>query len=1184
MYLKTLILTGFKSFPEKIRLEFNTGITAVVGPNGSGKSNISDAVRWVLGEQSAKSLRGGKMEDIIFSGTENRRPLAFAEVSMVIDNADHRMRTEYSEITVTRRMYRSGEGEYRINGVSSRLKDIHELFMDTGVGREGYSIIGQGNIEEILGARSDERRLLFEEAAGIVKYKTRRQETYVKLERERQNLLRVTDVIAELELQLPQLAEQSQKARHWLDLKEQLKIVQVNIFLSQIQSSDKQLAGLEEQIRVLSSQQESEQAKHDNQSRLYERLQSDLTDTEDLLGRLAEEKEDARLKAEQAEVTIKVTEERVNNMSAAEERLKAQINKNNSQAVKKRQALNDERVKESALETEFVNLNDRLKSGQSTFDLLSEGLSERDQELERLNALIMDRMKASLELKNRIERIESQIDLLTERKDTMRSEGEACDSQIFNVNTLLNRERSELTITVNNMDGCLARIQELQKHAAGLNRQYEQAAADEAEIIKRLNEAESRHSVLADMERGFEGYRRSSKAILKNRDVLKGILGAVGELTRTPERFETAIETALGSSLNDIVTETEEDAIEAIGYLKRTREGRAAFLPLNAINPRGLGKDKEAVVGEPGVVGPANTLISYDPIYERIFLYLLGAVIVVDSTEAAIRISRKYKQGLMIVTLDGEQFNPGGPITGGSVSAHSGLINRTRELDELKRLIVELKKQNGTVSQNILTIKEEIAAGANETEEVRGKWQALLLENNTRQIKCRQLEETYSELSKKLRNISQEFEKQTAKENEAYNALTPLQTEANAIEREVKALRVQIDAHSRSVSGDRQKHEEQVKELTDLKIRAGRVEQQHQACKDAVLRMESELDGILADKAALERELLSGKEKRLEFAETVKLSETSLEESRMRLSGISGQIESAAGLRDKLREQISESERRRRAGMEMLAGLSNEVSLLGLRKEQIEAETRKLYDEMWDEYQVTAQTAKAYKTPDQPISQLNREERRLKNEIAETGAVNVGAIDEYKAISERYHFLDNQRKDILSAEEKLLSAISELTGLMEQQFTAQFTAISQNFNLVFRDMFSGGKARLVLSGSGNILESGIEIEAQPPGKTLQNMTLLSGGERALTAAALLFGILRLKPSPFCILDEIEAALDEANVIRFADYIRKISIDTQFILITHRKGTMEAANVLYGVTMQEAGVSKLVSVRLEEATA
>ena len=1184
MYLKTLLLTGFKSFPEKIRLDFNTGITAVVGPNGSGKSNISDAVRWVLGEQSARSLRGGKMEDIIFAGTENRRSLAFAEVSMIIDNVDHRMKTEYSEITVTRRMYRSGEGEYRINGVTCRLKDIHELFMDTGVGREGYSIIGQGNIEQILSARSDERRMLFEEAAGIVKYKARRQEAHVKLEREKQNLMRVSDVITELELQLPTLAQQAETAQKYLSLKEQLKTVQVSIFLIQVQSAEKQLSDLNEHIRVLDTQQQAEQAKHENQNRIYERLQSDLAEKDVYLSNLVEERETARSDAEQAEVKIKVSEERISNMLKAEDRLNAQLIKLNNQIVKKSQMLAAEREKETLFNSELTAICGRLELTQSTFDTLTEGLSENDQELERLNISLMERLKASLDLKNKIERIENQLELLAERKSAMRTEGEACDSRIVEVNAQLSQEQGEAATTTHEMEGLLQRIQELQKNAVELNEIYEKAIADESAASKKLSEAESRHSVLADMERGFEGYRRSSKVILKKRLELKGIIGAVGELAQTPENLETAIATALGSSVHDIVTETEEDAIAAIEYLKSAREGRATFLPLNAVSPRSLGKDKEAILNEAGVIGIANTLISYDAVYERIFLYLLGAVIIVENSGIAVGISRKYKQGLMIVSLEGEQFHPGGSITGGSINTHSGLLNRTRELDELKRLIIELQVQTEDYRKKAAGIKAQIIAEASEIEAVRGKWQAMLLENNTRQIKCRQLEETNSELSKKLGNITQECEKLSLKENEYFSALTPLQTAVIEEEREIKALRFRIDSHSRTVTGDRQKHDEQVKALTDLKIQAGKLEQQCQTCKDDILRIESELDAILTDKEVFERDLFCSQDDRRSLSEEVKSSESVLETVRMQFRGLSDQIETVNIQRDKLREQISDTERRQRTGTEMLASLNNEVSLLCLKREQIETETRRLYDEIWDEYQLTAQTAKAYNTLDNSLNQLNKDERRLKNEITGIGDVNTGAIEEYKAINERYEFLNNQRSDILTAEEKLLSVITELTELMEKQFAGQFAVISQNFNLVFNEMFSGGKARLVLSDASNILESGIEIEAQPPGKNLQNMSLLSGGERALTAAALLFGILRLKPSPFCILDEIEAALDEANVDRFAGYIRKISNDTQFILITHRKGTMEAADVLYGVTMQEAGVSKLVSVRMEEDSA
>ena len=1182
MYLKTLIITGFKSFPEKIRLDFTTGVTAVVGPNGSGKSNISDAARWVLGEQSAKSLRGSRMDDVIFSGTENRRSLGFAEVSMIIDNTDRRIKTEYTEITVTRRMYRSGEGEYSINGVPCRLKDIYELFMDTGIGREGYSIIGQGKIEEILSARSEDRRVLFEEAAGIIKFKTRKQEAAAKLDRERQNLLRVTDIIAELELQLQPLEEQAEQAKFYLNLKEELKRVQVSIFLIQIQSADKQLAEINESIRVSNSQQQSEKAKYENVNRIYGRLKSDLNEAEDKLCKLNDQRDHLHSKAEKTEINIKVMEERISNMHKAEERLRSQIKNNENSAGQKNKLLTSEREKQLKLNLENTVLSERLEITQKSFDLFTEGLYERDQKFERLNVSLMDRIKESSDCRNKIERIESQLEMLTERKDVMRKEREACDRRIVEISTLLSQEQKYADNTAYRIDTLVFRIQELQENAELLNTRLEQAALKESEVAKKLSETESRHLVLTDMERGLEGYRRSSKEILKHRQEFKGIIGAVGELARTPAGLETAIETALGSSIHDIVTETDKDALAAIMHLKETRKGRATFLPLNAIKPRGLGKNEDKLLGEPGVIGKASALILYNSMYERVFSYLLGSVIVMDNSSNALKISKKYN-GIMIVSLDGELFNPGGSITGGSINIHGGLISRARELDELKRLITELQEQAQAYCQESNNIKAQIAAETCEIDEIRYRWQALMLENNTQQNTCRQLAETNQELNKKMRGILEECEKLAIKETEAYNALTPLQTAVNAAECEVMAIRQEIDTHSRLITGDRQKHEDDIKLLTDLKIGYSRVEQQCQSGREIIRRIESEIEVIRADNESLESELSSSCTERQRLTQITETMKIEIEEIHRRITVLAENIETLVNQRDGIRLQISETERKQRSGTEMLASLNNEVYRLEMRKEQIETESRRMYDDMWDEYQLTAQTAKAFIIPDQSLNQLNREERRLKNEIAGLGNVNMGAIEEFKTINGRYRFLLNQRSDILAAEEKLLLAISELTGLMEKQFTEQFAAISRNFSHVFREMFNGGKARLIMD-TGNILESGIEIEVQPPGKNLQSMSLLSGGERALTAAALLFGILRLKPSPFCIFDEIEAALDEVNAKRFTNYIRRISNETQFILITHRKCTMEAADVLYGVTMQEAGVSKLVSIHLEEETA
>jgi len=1181
MHLKTLILTGFKSFPERVRLEFNTGVTAVVGPNGSGKSNISDAIRWVLGEQSAKSLRGSKMEDIIFSGTEYRRSLGYAEVSMVIDNADRRMNSEYTEITVSRRMYRSGEGEYRINGNSCRLKDVHELFMDTGVGREGYSIIGQGKIEEILSARSDDRRKLFEEAAGIVKYKTRRQEALAKLERERLNLDRVTDIIDELELQLAPMAEQADAAKLFLSLKEQLKTIQVSIFLVQVESAEKQLSELNESIRLSSSQQESERAKLENQNSVFNRLQIDLTNIEEQLCELNEKKDCIQSHSKQLEVDIKVTEERIINIIKAEERLAGQIDKNKDISAKKNGMLTEERKREAALESDYAAVCVRLEATQKNYDSFSEGLSEKDQGLEQLNNSLMDRIKASLELKNKMDRVESQMELLEESRGKLFVEGEACDCQVVELNTHLAKERAASENTLNQIDEQLSKIQELQRNSEVLKSQLEQASEREAEAAKRLSKAQSRHSVLLDMESGFEGYRRSSKTILKHKQELRGIIGAVGELTRTPVDFEYAIETALGSSLHDIITETDEDALAAIEYLKSTREGRATFLPLNTVKPRTLGKDKEAILNEPGILGIACELISYEPEYERVFLHLLGAIVVADNGASAASVSKKYKNRLIIVSLDGELFSSSGTITGGSKNTNTGVIGRARELDELKCEIIKLQTDVDTCAQEAARIKVQIDDETNETEKLREQWQALLLENNTQQNKCKQLEESSAELNNKLRDISEECEKLTLKKAETNDTFAMLQNEFKTAEHDIETNRLELDYYAKSITGDRKKHDEHVQALTELKIHTSRIEQQLQICREGASSIELEIQSILEDAEALEADLSSSVAERQQLRQKVESMKSELNTSLTIQTELAGQIEKSSVKKDTFRRQISEIERKQRITTEMLAGLSTEVVKLEMRKEQIEADTRRLYDNMWDEYKLTVQTAKDIKTIDQSLNSLNREERRLKNEIAGIGHVNVGAIEEYKAVDSRYQFLIGQRSDIMEAEEKLLSVISELSELMERQFAEQFSVISQNFSQVFRDMFSGGKARLILSEARNILESGIEIEVQPPGKNLQSMSLLSGGERALTAAALLFSILRLKPSPFCVLDEIEAALDEVNTSRFAEYIRRISNETQFILITHRKGTMLAADVLYGVTMQEAGVSKLVSLRLED---
>ncbi|MDR1000184.1 MAG: chromosome segregation protein SMC [Clostridiales bacterium] len=1181
MYLKSLILTGFKSFPEKIRLEFVPGVTAVVGPNGSGKSNISDAVRWVLGEQSARSLRGSKMEDVIFAGTEHRRSLGFTEVSIVLDNADRTIDSDYTDIVVTRRMYRSGEGEYKLNGETCRLKDIHELFMDTGIGREGYSIIGQGKIDEILSARGEDRRNIFEEAAGIVKYKSRKQEASNRLEREKVNLRRVEDIIEELSGRVELLAEQAEKAKKYLDLREQLKIVTINSFMIQADAGKAGISEFGENIRVLSAQLDSEQARQNHLSDTRQRLGEEIAEAEGSLALYNNDKDLLNHEAEDISIGIRVTEEHIKNMLADERRLANEISDHVHHAEELKTELAAQQVQECEWKEELFERMEQLTASQKEFDDFSASLRESDKAYEEINSALMEFVRQSAEVKGQINRLEDSIEMSGERRGLLEDELRICTTDIEAKTTEFDKAQEALTDTNSRLEFLLKRIKTLESNRDKLQEEVERLGVLASSKAKKLNEAESRLKALSELDKDFEGYKRGVRAVLKNREHLPGAVGAVGELITMKKEHEVAIATALGSSVQDIVTLTEKDALAAIEFLKKNNEGLATFLPLNAVTPRAVNKDKRNIFAESGILGLAKDLVTYDKKLENVFAYLLGGMIVATDAKTALAMFRKYKT-VPIVTLEGEMFHTGGSISGGrGGNGKSDILSRTREMRELKERVCAFTAESGKIDKELDEIKQRIKAEAERVVSLRGEWQSLLMDKSNKANIASSLQAAIAELLKKQANIQAEVDIHLARENDALARIEPLRAALAGLDSKIEEAHRQRGQYQSNMSEERDMRDGFARSLTDLKVLISGLEQRIINTVDNVKKLERDIIKSAAEKERCERGIVLSLAEREGKQRAIQSREEALAKVKERALGLLDSILALTGKLDSLRTKQTELESRLRQVSETINQLNGNIAMLNVKKEHLESENRRLYDEIWDEYRVTPQTAREIKKLDMTASQLKRDERRLKQEITETGDVNVGAIDEYKATNERFQFLKSQREDILAAHEKLNAVIADLTELMTRRFREQFEIISTSFNIVFGEMFVGGTAKLILDDEGDILETGIEIVAQPPGKNLQSMSLLSGGERALTAAALLFAILRVKPSPFCILDEIEAALDEANVARFADYIRRVSASTQFILITHRKGTMYAADVLYGVTMQEVGVSKLISVKLDE---
>ncbi len=1185
MHLKKLELQGFKSFPDKIKLEFDKGITAVVGPNGSGKSNIADAIRWVLGEQSAKSLRGGKMEDIIFAGTENRRSLGFAQVSMTIDNSEHKLPLDYSEVTISRCVFRSGESEYKINGTTCRLRDIHELFMDTGIGKEGYSIISQGRIEEILSNRPEERRILFEEAAGIVKYKNRKHEAELKLERERQNLVRINDIINELEAQVEPLSKKSEKARTYLKLRDRLKLLHINIFLQDIKQLSQQISTLDESLESLNRQKSDIEKTADSLSQKIAQLKQNTAKTEQDLKQHNSKQSDLRINLEQKHNLTNLTQEQIRNLGNELERLEKEIAKKLELISQSQDETRQETDQRQALETELEKLKESLNTTQRDFEGLQTLLNLGEVQIEQKNSEIIQYLKDTSEIKGKLTRFSGIYQQFTDRKDQLNREIEFTSKKEAEQTAEIAALEEIINQTSQKRDKLSQEMSALTQNRDKLQEELEKSFSDQTQLNKVLNDTVSRHKLLSELENNYQGYYKGVKLLLQRRKddkkLAQGICGAVAELVEVPKELETAIEIAFGGSVQNIVTKTESDASYAIEYLKKTGGGRCTFLPLTAVKSSDFGNMLGKLKTEPGFMGVAKDLVKYQATYEPIFSHLLGRVAVVDTLENAVKIFKKHNHSVKIVTLEGELLSPGGSMSGGSKGKTENIVGRSREIKELEESVKKLTKEHEQALNNISAMKDRQQSVNAKIQEVSLALQQIAVESAKDEQILKDSKSKLTEIKEKTKyaqiELSQLNEQLSATQSEIVNCEAELKT----VEQKISEAQNVLNSNQAGLASGRKEREEHNSKITEFKVAISSLEEKISQTRDnenrfqaLISQTEKELEQIKYE-ISQKQVLKENKKKDIINLQAETEADKALLEN-METQGAEFEQQKTA-----LQAELEQTEESARETNELRVKFDNELTKLSMKKEQAETENRRLYDLMWEEYEITEKTAREYEQLDLPLVQMKQEEKKVKQSIGELGEVNVSAIDEYQAVKERYEFLSAQRDDITNAESKLLIIIKDLSKLMENQFREQIAIISQNFSIVFNEMFGGGKAFLRVSDETNILESGIDIIAQPPGKKLESMLLLSGGERALTAVALLFGILRMKPSPFCILDEVEAALDDANVYKFANYIKNFSYNTQFILITHRKGTMEAADVLYGVTMQEQGVSKLISVKFED---
>lgn len=1177
MHLKKLELAGFKSFADRISLELAPGLNAVVGPNGSGKSNIADALRWVLGEQSAKQLRGGKMEDVIFAGTAHRKPLGYAEIAMRLDNSDGALPLEFEEIAVTRRVYRSGESEYLLNGEACRLKDIRDLFMDTGIGRDGYSIVGQGRIDEILSLRSEERRHVFEEAAGISKFKARRTEALNKLERERQNRTRVDDIIAELEEQLEPLEAQAEEARKYLELRDEYKSIHINIFLEDVRKINEDLAQTRRALEDISAQSGDGKRLLSEARTAAERLKARAADADAKYRRANEILLEATTEIEKCQSEIKLAESR-------EEQLEADISRLRNEAEKRDEAIAEKSAEKQTEETEIIRdeldelnaqLAEQLQLHAKHEDELREGAAETD----ALNQAVMQAMNAATDSRAAVLEAESAYHRLEDDKERLNSEIDAHEENLQKQIAA----RREFEAALKSCENDLARAR---KNEEAYTAEYNKMRTEADALEKKLREASEnltagrgRFRALSDLEAAREGYHRSVKAVLsrKKEADFSGICGAVGELIGVPRGFETAIEIALGGAAQNIVTQNEDDAKHAIEFLKRTNQGRATFLPLTAVKGRSI--DAARIKNEQGYIGIAAELAECESVYAPVISQLLGDIVIIDTLENALALHKKFRYAYKIVTTAGERLSPGGAITGGSIARQSaGIIGRARQLDELKNQVDALQADADALAAKLHALSDKRKS----TREILQNTREKISELSHREVALKNKIADGDAALEALRQAAQEFGKKNesimAQLIEANVAVRAAKSELELREKSVDASRDALESYQREIEKNRASVTEESDVLTELRVAIAHKSDAISHAEQNIARLTREIDILNEEKKLLLAEAGANESARKKSAENRAEKVTQLEQIQTRIDAARAALTESETEKSALDAAISETETDERAHADAAALIERETARLEGRLENLDAASRRFHDEVWEEYGLTFAAAESFRRTDLSETAMRKRGRELKFELAKMTDVNVGAIETHKQIKSRHGFLTTQREDILKAEAALDELIVNLTAQMESQFAEKFQIIAGHFQDVFAEMFEGGTASLRISDPENVLESGIEIIAKPPGKSLQSLMLLSGGERALTAIALLFAILRMKPSPFCVLDEIESALDDANITRFAKFLKLHSGDTQFIIITHRKGTMEAADNLYGITMEEQGVSKLVSVK------
>lgn len=1181
MYLKKLELQGFKSFADKTVLEFMPGITTVIGPNGSGKSNISDAIRWVLGEQSMKSLRGSKTEDVIFAGTQNRKSLGFAEVSMVMDNSDQKLPIEYNEVTITRKLYRSGESGYYINKTPCRLKDVLELFMDTGIGKDGYSIIGQGKIDEILSNKSEERRHIFEEAAGIVKYRVRKAESEKKLEQTKLNLLRINDIISEIEANIEPTKIQAEKAKEYLRLRDELKSIEIGLFIHNINDYKKRIEEVINDQDIYNTQLVRENERLSNIQELKEKLRASLDSITEQIEKMQNLGFENEKKKEQIKADININLEKINNNNANFERLEKEIIENDERLKVLEEEINQKNDKKTNLTENKDKFVKELEEKEAELKKLTDKMSEKELDMETKKKKVEDNTDEKYEISNAISTLKANVENSNSRKKVVEEEIDVNISELDSSRmqkSEISQKFAEIEAKREKIKGDLNKIDEKRKESDAKLKEYD-LKINQCESEIRMKD--SRMKFLIETEKEKEGYIRSVKSILqdceKDLSLKKGVHGVIANLISVPKEYETAIEMCLGQSMQNIVTDTEEDAKKLVEHLRKFNLGRASFLPITSVK----GKKLDKIKSEKGVIGIASDLVKFDKKYEQIVLSLLGRTLIVDTMDNAIAIARKNSYGFRIVTLQGDVLNPSGAISGGSVSTKTvNILGRSREIEELKKTIAELEKKVEKLKKDKSEYESSIEDLLEEIEGLENELKDIEIVYATEKQRVSSIEEAVSKVEKRLEKLRDE--KKSIEEQLKINEQTQndLNEKISAIDEENKKLSEEIEEFSNHNKETQTIVDDLNFDITNLKISVSSFDESEASINEIVERINDDIENLKQSTENKKEQKIKLTEENNKLEElNIKLNEEA-ENLLKEVSNSGTKVEELKNDRITKNQKLEEAEENFTDQMEKIDGLKEQVNKADIKKSKYEVELEQIISKMWEEYEITPNDPGEYEEP-KNVAEVQKQVNKIRGEMKDLGSVNIDSIEEYKKLKERYDFMNEQRLDLETTMAKLRNVITDMTTVMKKQFEDRFRVINKNFSEVFVELFGGGKAELKLTDEDNILESGIEIEVQPPGKKLQNMMLLSGGERAFTAIALLFAILKINPAPFCVLDEIEAALDDVNVYRFAEYLKKFAQESQFLVITHRKGTMEAANTVYGITMQENGISKLLSLDLKK---